>query len=109
MVYSPRAQSGTRRKQLNDSLPPSRLMLSPERCGTPSRRNRLRLSVTALREAGDGKAPKQGLKMGRTMQSKGLPASRHQGEPASESPRHRVLCLQLLQVLPQESRLGIRE
>ena len=75
---------------------------------TKQKKQELRLSVTALREAGDGKAPGQGLKMGRTMQSKWLPASRHQGGPAFESPRHRVLCLQLLQVIPQEARLRIR-
>ena len=47
--------------------------------------------------------------MGRTMQSKGLPDSRHQGRPAFENPLQRVLCLQLLQVIPQESRLRICE
>ena len=39
-LQSKGSQSGIRQKQLNDSLPPSRLMLSPERWGTPSRRNR---------------------------------------------------------------------
>lgn len=68
-----------------------------------------RLVVIALQAAGDGKASKQGLKMGNTMQSTWPLDSSQQGGPAFKNPLHRVLCLKLLPVIPQESRLRKRE
>ena len=97
--------------EANEQLPPflQTDAESPKVGDAKQKRQELRLSATALREAGEGKAPKQGLKTGRTMQAKGLPDSRHQGGPAFENPPHRVLCLQLLQIIAQESRLRICE